>query len=78
MRSIHEEIRPGSSAACLDRVRMSERDREMARGYLRKTEAVVELVWLVGEKIRGLFTRHPAGRRPLVAGLSRREAAHRS
>jgi hypothetical protein len=78
MRSTDKETQPGSSADWLDRVQMSQRDREMARGYLRKTEAMVDLVWLAGERIRGLFARRPADPTPLGAGLSGPDVAHRS
>jgi len=53
MSSINKAPEPMSSMLNrLDDTRMSERDREIAKAYMRKTEAMVDLIWFVGAKIR--------------------------
>jgi hypothetical protein len=69
MKSINKETRPGSSVGWLDGVQMSEQDRGIAKAYLRKTEAIFDLVWLAGARIRGIFARGPASRSPVGTGL---------
>jgi hypothetical protein len=60
MRFINKVAEPRSSmVAWLDNVQMSEQDREIAKAYLRKTEAVFDLLWLAGARIRAAFARGP-------------------
>jgi hypothetical protein len=55
---LNNEARSGSSmVGWLDSVQMSEHDREIAKAYLRKTEAVIDLIWLAGSRIRAAFAR---------------------
>jgi hypothetical protein len=53
----------------LDRVQLSDRDREIARAYLRSSEAVLDLVWFVGARIRTVFARGTAIRSTGGTGL---------
>lgn len=80
MKSIKKETQPGSSVGWLDCVQMSEQDRRIAKAYLRKAEAMVDLVWLAGARIRGIFARGPANRAPVGTGLPGQapRAAHRA
>ena len=58
MKSDKKAPEPMSSMlARLDHTHMNEHEREMAKGYLRKTDAVLELVWLVGAAIRAAIAR---------------------
>jgi hypothetical protein len=43
----------------MDGVQMRKLDRRIAEAYLRKTEAVFDLIWLAGTRIRGVFARSP-------------------
>lgn len=55
---LNNETRSGSSMVdWLDSVQTSEYDREIAKAYLRKTEAVIDLIWLTGSGIRAAFAR---------------------
>jgi hypothetical protein len=69
MKSINKETQPGSSVGWLDGVQMSKQDRRIAKAYLRKTEAIFDLVWLAGARIRGIFARVPADRASVGSGL---------
>lgn len=71
----------------MDGVQMRELDRRTAEAYLRKTEAVFDLIWLASARIRRVFARDlgqshagrggveraSAGRDP-AAGVDTREA----
>lgn len=46
-----------SMLARLDDTYMNEHEREMAKAYMRKTEAALELVWLAGTSIRAAIAR---------------------
>ena len=53
MRAIKKAPEPLSSRLDrLDHSPMRERDREIAKAYLYKTEVMLDLIWLVGAKIR--------------------------
>jgi hypothetical protein len=71
MKSLKEETQSGSSMlGWLDSVQMSEHDREIAKAYLRKTEAVIDLIWLTGARIRAALARErtgPSGHAPRIA-----------
>ena len=70
MRSIDQHTQAETSmVAWLDRVHLSDRDREMARAYLRGSEALLDLIWLAGARIRALFARGPAIRARVGTGL---------
>jgi hypothetical protein len=43
----------------MDGVQMRELDRRTAEAYLHKTEAVFDLIWLAGTRVRRLFARSP-------------------
>jgi hypothetical protein len=69
--NLNKEARSGSSmVGWLDSVQLSEHDREIAKAYLRKTEAMCDFIWLVGAKIRAVFTRGTANRTRAGTGLS--------
>ena len=53
MKSINEAPEPMSSMLKrLDDSPMRERDRQIAKAYLRKPEAMLDLIWFVGAQIR--------------------------
>lgn len=53
MSSINKAREPLSNMlARLDNSPMRERDREIAKAYMRKTEAMFDLIWFVGARIR--------------------------
>jgi hypothetical protein len=54
----------------LDSVQMSEHDREIAKAYLRKTETVLNLIWLAGARIRAALARRPVERALVGTGSS--------
>jgi len=64
-----------SMMAWLDRVQLSDRDREMAKAYLRSSEAVLDLIWLAGARIRAMFARAPAIRTPAAGMLGGQDQA---
>lgn len=71
MRSINKAPEPMSSMLNrLDDTRMSEHDREIAKAYLCKIEAMLDLIWFVGARIRAAFARSPANRTRAGNGLS--------
>lgn len=81
MKSTNNETQSGSSmVGWLDSVRMSEHDREIAKAYLRKTETVLNLIWLAGARIRAALARGPADRAPVGTGSSGQalRAGHRA
>jgi hypothetical protein len=80
MKSLKVESQPGSIVSWLDGVQMSKPDRKIAQEYLRKTEALVDFLWLVGAGIRAVFMRRPADRMPVGSGLGgqARNAAHQA
>lgn len=45
-----------SMLARLDASPLRERDREIAKAYMRKTEAMLDLIWFVGAAIRAAIT----------------------
>jgi len=53
----------------MDGVQMRELDRRTAEAYLRKTEAVFDLIWLAGTGIRRLFAQRPGQSRADRDGL---------
>lgn len=58
MTSIRKASEPMSSMlARLDDAHMNEHEREIAKAYLRKTEAVLDLVWLASATIRAAIAR---------------------
>ena len=58
MKSVKKAPEPMSSVlARLDDMCMDEHEREMAKAYMRKTEAALELVWLAGTSIRAVVAR---------------------
>ena len=72
MRSMNTETQSGSSmVSWLDSVQMSEHDREIAKAYLRKTETMLDLIWLAGARIRAAVARGPVDRAPVRSGSSR-------
>jgi hypothetical protein len=81
MKSLTKEPQSGSSmVGWLDSVQMSEHDREIAKAYLRKTETALNLIWLVGARIRAALARGPVDRTPIGIGSNRQasRAAHRA
>jgi hypothetical protein len=81
MNSMNNEPQSGSSmVGWLDSVQMSEHDREIAKAYLRKTETVLNLIWLAGTKIRAALARGPIARAPVGTGSSGQASrvAHRA
>jgi hypothetical protein len=71
MGSINKVVaRKPSIVTWLDAVQMSEADRKIAKAYLCKTEAVLDLLWLTGAKIRAAFARSHANRTRAGSGLS--------
>lgn len=71
MKSMNNEAQSSSSiVGWLDRVQMSEHDREIAKAYLRKTEALIDLIWLAGARIRATLARGAADRAPVGTGSS--------
>ncbi|HEY6240895.1 MAG TPA: hypothetical protein VIW78_08655 [Burkholderiales bacterium] len=80
MKSLKVESPSPSIVSWLDRVQMSKPHRKIAQEYLRKTEALVDVLWFAGAGIRGLFVHRPADRKPAGTGLSgqARNAAHRA
>jgi hypothetical protein len=76
MTSIDNEKRAEPSmVAWLDRVQLSDRDREMAKAYLRSSEALLDLIWLVGARIREVFARPSAMRTPVASVLGGQDPA---
>ncbi len=58
MKSIEKASEPMSSMlARLDDTYMNEHERELAKAYLRKTDAVLEVIWLAGTGIRAAIGR---------------------
>jgi hypothetical protein len=79
MSSINKALEPMSSMLNrLDESRMSEHDREIAKAYLRKTEAMLDLIWFVGAKIRAAIAGVLGMRSRTGTGVSsqKRIAAH--
>jgi len=78
MKSLNVESQSGSMVGWLDRVQMSKPDRKVAEAYLRKTEALFDLLWFVSARIRAVFVR--PDRMPVGTGLGgqARNAAHRA
>jgi len=75
MRSIDKDEQAGSSmVGWLNSVRMSEADRVIAKAYARKTEAMLDLIWLAGAKIRAVFARGAATGAPVGTGLGKKQA----
>jgi hypothetical protein len=73
MKSMNNDAQSSSSmVSWLDRVQMSEHDREIAKAYLRKTESVLNVIWLAGARIRAAFAHGPVDRAPVGSGSSRR------
>jgi hypothetical protein len=58
----------------LNGVRLSEHDREIAKAYLRKTEAMCDFIWLAGARIRAVFARGATTRTPIETGLTKKVA----
>ncbi len=57
MKSVKKAPKPMSSLlARLDDSPMRERDREIAKAYMRKTDAMLDLIWFVGATIRAATT----------------------
>ena len=53
MKSMKKASEPMPSIfARFDDSPMSERDREIAKAYMRKTEAVLDVIWFVGARLR--------------------------
>ena len=59
MKTPKKEMRAGSSADWLDRVQMSASDRATAKAYLRKTEAMFDVLASAAAAIRAAFRRKP-------------------
>ena len=79
MSSINKAPQPVSSMLVrLDAARMSEHDREIAKAYLRKTEAMLDLIWFVSAKIRAAIAGALGMRSGTGVGISsqKRVAAH--
>lgn len=58
MYSIKNAPEPTSSMlARLDDSPMRERDREIAKAYMCKTEAILDLIWFVGASVRAAIAR---------------------
>jgi len=56
MKTIRNEIQTQSNVmSALEGVRMSAQERKIAKAYLQKTEAVLDLIWFVSAKIRDVF-----------------------
>lgn len=71
MKTVNRAPEPMSSIfSRLDGVRMSEPDRDIAKAYLRKTEAVLDLIWLAGARIRAAIVRTPGMRSKAGTRLS--------
>lgn len=81
MKSLNNEPQSSSSmVGWLDSVQMSEHDREVAKAYLRKTETVLNLIWLAGARIRAALARGRIDRAPVGTGSSGQASsvAHRA
>jgi len=81
MKSRNNELQSSSSmVGWLDSVQMSEHDREIAKAYLRKTETVLNLIWLAGARIRAALARGSVDHAPVGTGSSGQAAsvAHRA
>lgn len=79
MSSINKAPEPISSMLNrLDDSRMSEHDREIAKAYLCKIEAMLDLIWFVGAKIRAAIAGALGMRSRTGTGVSsqKRTAAH--
>jgi hypothetical protein len=71
MKSMSNNTQPGSSmVGWLDGVQMSEHDRKMAKAYLRKTESILNLIWLAGARIRTALAHSRVDRAPVGSGSS--------
>jgi hypothetical protein len=81
MKSLNNELQSSSSmVGWLDSVQMSEHDREIAKAYLRKTETVLNLIWLASARIRAALARGRIDRAPVGTGSSGQASgvAHRA
>lgn len=79
MSSINKAREPLSSMlARLDNSPMRERDREIAKAYMHKTEAMLDLIGFVSTKIRAAITGALSMRSKAGTGVSsqKRRAAH--
>jgi len=58
----------------LDDVRMSAPEREIAKAYVRKSEALLDAIWSGAARVQAAFGRRPKSRRKTGSSLAARNA----